>query len=181
MYYYSLNTSYFNKLHLFDNLPHKKAQMQLLWSSSFEKYWKKYQQFTFQHSPERMVLNSSEVSECDMLRSTVIPLYLSLVTESGLNEVWMSVWLFLHQLHTEGSRLRDPIAGSNLQKEKNTVLAGVYKVHIQLQYGKLYIYRYFHGMFFLMRMGKKRTIQMIIIVALKNKIFYICFHNDWFH
>lgn len=84
-----------------------------------------------------MVLNSSEVSECDMLRSTVIPLYLSLVTESGLNEVWMSVWLFLHQLHTEGSRLRDPIAGSNLQKEKNTVLAGVYKVHIQLQYGKL--------------------------------------------
>lgn len=79
---------------------------------------KKCQQFTFQHSPERMVLNSSEVSECDMLRSTVIPLYLSLVTESGLNEVWMSVWLFLHQLHTEGSRLRDPIAGSNLQKEK---------------------------------------------------------------
>lgn len=81
----------------------------------------KYQQFTFQHSPERMVLNSSEVSECDMLRSTVIPLYLSMVTKSGLNEVWMSVWLFLHQLHTEESRLRDPIAGSNLQREKHTV------------------------------------------------------------
>lgn len=122
-----------------------------------------------------MVLNSSEVSDCVMLRSTVIPLYLSLVTKSGLNEVWISVWMFLHELHTDGSLLRDPIAGSNLQRG-NMVFT-----KYTFNYSMVNLYRYFHGMFFLMRMGKKRTIQKIIIVTLKNKKIIICFHNDRFH
>lgn len=126
-----------------------------------------------------MVLNSSEVSDCVMLRSMVIPLYLSLVTESGLNEVWMSVWLFLHQLHTEGSRLRDPIAGSNLQR--GNIQCWQVFTKYTFNYRMVNLYRYFHGMFFLMRMGKKRTIQKIIIVTLKNKKINICFHNDRFH
>lgn len=113
-----------------------------------------------------------------MLRSTVIPLYLSLVTESGLNEVWISVWLFLHQLHTEGSLLRDPIAGSNLQRGKIQCWQVFTKYTFNYHMLNLYI---FMGYFFLMRVGKKKTIQMIIIVSHKSNGFLIGLHDDRFH